>query len=66
MGFSKKKKKGLHFHSMSDSPIFVPKSYCSLKKKKRSSLPFDVGLPILAKTDRFLKFGVKKANLATL
>ena len=33
MEFSKKKK-GLHFHSMSDSPIFVPKSYCSLKKEK--------------------------------
>ena len=32
--FSKKKKKGLHFDFISDFPIFLPKSRCSLKKKK--------------------------------
>ena len=37
---------------MSDSPIFVPKSYCSLKKKKRFSLPFDVGLPYFGKNSQ--------------
>ena len=34
------KKKGLHFDFISDFPIFLPKSGCSLKKKKRSSLRF--------------------------
>ena len=33
--FSKKKKKGLHLKSISEIPIFVPKSRCSLKKKKK-------------------------------
>ena len=65
MGFSKKKK-GLHFHSISDSPIFVPKSYCSLEKRKGLRFLSISDLTILAKTARFLKFGVKKANLATL
>ena len=32
------KKKGLHFDFISDFSIFLPKSGCSLKKKKRSSL----------------------------
>ena len=38
LGCSLKKKKGLHFNFTSDFPIFLPKSRCSLKKKKRSSL----------------------------
>ena len=33
--FSKKKKKGLQLESISEIPIFVPKSGCSLEKKKK-------------------------------
>ena len=35
------KKKGLHFDSISDFPIFLRQSGCSLKKKKSKGLPFD-------------------------
>ena len=40
----KKKKKGLHFDFISDFPIFLPKSRCSIKKK-RSSLRFHFWFP---------------------
>ena len=39
------KKKSLHFHLLSNFPTFVQKSGCSLKKKKRSSLPFALKFP---------------------
>ena len=34
------KKKGLHFHLLSNFPTFVQKSGCSLKKKRSSALKF--------------------------
>ena len=56
-----KKKKGLHFHLLSNFPTFVQKSGCSLKikKKKRSSLPFGLKFPtFVQKSGCSLKKGV--------
>ena len=38
------KKKGLHFHLLSDFPIFVPKSECPLKKKVFTSVCSQISL----------------------
>ena len=55
------KKKGLHFHLLSNFPTFVQKSGCSLKKKKkkRFSLPFALKFPtFVQKSGCSLKKGV--------
>ena len=58
--FSKKKKKGLHLESVCKLPIFVPKSGCSLKKKKKKKtkglhLESVSKIPILAQNHSVLQ-----------
>ena len=60
---SSKKKKGLHFDFISDLPIFLPKSRCSLKKK-RSSLPFALSFSYFSPKIRVFSKKKKKKSLS--